>query len=111
MYTHRSMTRRTRIEYTATHTISEAQPRLSSTTCSLMAGSPWGRKFSPSSVTAAFVAGEATERHVDPSPCFSRAWEVGLRLGLGKRPFDRLGGALLYGSNQEITRLRAPPLP
>jgi cytochrome c553 len=33
----------TRIEYTTTHTMSEAQPRLSSTTCSLMAGSPWGR--------------------------------------------------------------------
>ena len=37
------MTRRTRIEYTTTHTMSEAQPRLSSTACSLMAGSPWGR--------------------------------------------------------------------
>ena len=36
------MTRRTRIDYTTTHTMSEAQPRLSSTACSLMAGSPWG---------------------------------------------------------------------
>src|SRR5262249_32267232 len=43
-YTHRSMTRRTRIEYSTTHTMSEAQPRLSSTACSLMVGSPWDRK-------------------------------------------------------------------
>src|SRR5262249_21430899 len=35
-YTHRSMTKRTRIEYTTTHTMSEAQPRLSSIACSLM---------------------------------------------------------------------------
>src|SRR5262249_34657669 len=41
-YTHRSMTKRTRIEYTTTHTMSEAQPRLSSIACSLMAGSPFG---------------------------------------------------------------------
>src|SRR5262245_21531475 len=37
------MTRRTRIEYATTHTMSEAQRRLSSTACSLMAGPPWGR--------------------------------------------------------------------
>jgi hypothetical protein len=29
---------------------------------------------SPSSVTAVLVAGEATERHVDPPPCLARAW-------------------------------------
>ena len=29
--------------HTTTHTMSEAQPRLSSTACSLMANSPWGR--------------------------------------------------------------------
>jgi hypothetical protein len=27
-----------------------------------------------SSVTAVLVAGEATERRVDPPPCFARAW-------------------------------------
>src|SRR5215813_8223907 len=37
------MTRRTRIEYATTHTMSEARRRLSSTACSLMAGPPWGR--------------------------------------------------------------------
>src|SRR5215467_499835 len=40
-YIHRSMARRTRIEYSATHIMSEAQPRLSSTACSLMVNSPW----------------------------------------------------------------------
>ena len=40
-YVHRSMARRTRIEYSATHMMSEAQPRLSSTACSLMVNSPW----------------------------------------------------------------------
>src|SRR5262245_17896330 len=40
-YIHRSMARRTRIEYSATHMMSEAQPRLSSTACSLMVNSPW----------------------------------------------------------------------
>src|SRR6516165_1873571 len=35
-YTHRSMTKSTSIEYTMTHTMSEAQPRLSSIACSLM---------------------------------------------------------------------------
>src|SRR5262249_21253277 len=35
------MARRTRIEYSATHMMSEAQPRLSSTACSLMVNSPW----------------------------------------------------------------------
>ena len=40
-YIHRSMARRTRIEYSATHMMSEAQPRLSSTACSLMVASPW----------------------------------------------------------------------
>src|SRR5499427_10668006 len=34
------MARRTRIEYSATHMMSEAQPRLSSTACSLMVNSP-----------------------------------------------------------------------
>src|SRR6516165_5260713 len=40
-YIHRSMARRTRIEYSATHMMSEVQPRLSSTACSLMVNSPW----------------------------------------------------------------------
>src|SRR5262245_16168516 len=40
-YIHRSMARRTRIEYSATQMMSEAQPRLSSTACSLMVNSPW----------------------------------------------------------------------
>src|SRR5262245_10430824 len=42
-YTHRSMARRTRVEYSTTHMMSEAQPRLSSTACSLMVNSPWRR--------------------------------------------------------------------
>src|SRR5215510_6809182 len=37
------MARRTRIEYSTTHITSEAQPRLSSTACSLMVNSPWRR--------------------------------------------------------------------
>jgi len=40
-YIHRSMARRTRIEYSATHMMSEAQPRLSSVACSPMVNSPW----------------------------------------------------------------------
>jgi hypothetical protein len=40
-YIHRNMARRTRIEYSATHMMSEAQPRLSPTACSLMVNSPW----------------------------------------------------------------------
>src|SRR5262249_47777404 len=40
-YTHRSMTRRIRIEYSTTHTTSEGQPRLSFAACSLTVDSPW----------------------------------------------------------------------
>jgi hypothetical protein len=31
-------------------------------------------------VTAVLAVGAATERHVDPPPCFARGWQVELRL-------------------------------
>src|SRR5262249_60446122 len=91
-YTHRSMTRRTRIEYATTHTMSEVQPRLSSTAWSLMAGSlpggaiPGNEGQSPSCVRRRDGNGGAATA---PGSARRGRWVVG---GVGRNATGAVGG-------------------